>query len=261
MNKILPLPLLPSFSQFSPLLVLVLDKIRYQRDNNEEFAEFDCFACDYPRIYRYHLEHAELRLRQIYQKYQEAHETLTIELECKNPGALGWSVSDRKSYEIYWDFETYLSAINSALDTLARIIGTAYPSPVPVSFNKLCAKSELSGVVELLRHAKSKWVSRLKDYRDCFVHFTPVDHGPYLTFWQSPKGWEIRCKLPTNPNVRDMMGFRYSRRVELLKYSIATYRNMMTLDKKVAEDIRRSYQAGNYPLRIKNLFFLGARER
>ena len=57
------------------------------------------------------------------------------------------------------------------------------------------------------------------------------------------------------------MGFRYSRRVELLKNSIATYRNMMTLDKKVAEDIRRSYRAGNYPLRIKNLFFLGARER
>jgi hypothetical protein len=241
MSKILPLPHLPSFPRFSPPLVLVLDKIRYQLDNDEEFAEFDCFACDYPRIYRYHLEHAELRLKQIYQKYQEAHETLTIELERKNSGILDWSVSNLKSYEIYWDFETYLSAINSALDILARVIGTAYPSPVPVSFNKLCAKSELRGVVEL--------------------HFTPVDHRPYLTFWQSPKGWEIRCKLPTNPNVRDMMGFRYTRRVELLRYSIATYRSMMTLDKNVAEEIRRLYRAGNYPLRTKNLFFLGARKR
>jgi hypothetical protein len=40
-----------------------------------------------------------------------------------------------------------------------------------------------------------------------------------------------------------------------------TYRNMMTLDKKVAEEIRRSHRAGNYPTRIKNLFFLGTRER
>jgi hypothetical protein len=115
--------------------------------------------------------------------------------------------------------------------------------------------------VVLLRQAKLKGVSRVKDYRDCFIHYTPVDNDPVVPFWRSPKGWEIRCKLPTNPNVRDMLGFRYSRRVELLRYSITTYRDMMTLDKKVAEEIRRSHRAGNYPMRIKNLFFLGTRER
>jgi hypothetical protein len=263
MSRILPLPNLPVFPKFSPWLVRILDGISDElcQLNDEEFAEFYCFARQYPRIYRYHLDHAEHRLKQIYQRYHETHITRTTELKNGTPTYTYHSVSDRKSYEIYWDFESYLSAINSALDILARVAGTAYPAQVPVSFNKLCAKPELSGVVELLRYAKSKWVTRLKDYRDCFTHYTPVEEHPLVTFWQSANGWEIRCKLPTNPNVREMMSFRYSRRVELLKYSIATYRNMMTLDKKVAEEIRRLYQAGNYPMRTKNLFFLGVRER
>jgi len=240
---------------------MVLDQIRFQLDDDESFAEFYWFVREYPRIYRYHLDHAELRLKKIYEKYQEAHEAFAIEHKSMSPGIFSQSVRNMKSYEIYWDFEAYLSAINSALDSLARIVSTAYSTPVPASFNRLCAKLELSGLVELLRAAKLKWVSRLKDYRDCFIHYTPVDNDPVVTFWLSPKGWEIRCKLPTNPNVRDMLRFRYSRRVELLRYSIMIYRNMMTLDKKVAEAVRCSYRAGNYPMRIKNLFFLGMREK
>jgi hypothetical protein len=263
MGGMLPLPNLPVFPKFSPWVVRILDEITDElcQIDDEKFAEFYCFARDYPRIYRYHLDHAEHRLKQIYQRYHETYITRTAELKNGTPVYIDSSVSDRKSFEIYWDFESYLSAISSTLDILARIVGTAYPAQVPVSFNRLCSKPELSGVVELLRYAKSKWVTRLKDYRDCFTHYTPVNERPFVTFWQSAKGWEIRCSLPINPNVREIIRFRYSRRVELLKYAIATYRNMMTLDKRVAEEIRRLYRAGNYPMRTKNLFFLGARER
>jgi hypothetical protein len=263
MSSIAPLPDLPVFPNLSPWLVRILDGISDElcQLNDEEFAEFYCFARDYSRIYRYHLDHAQYQLVKIYQLYQEKHKILLEELKSGRTSHSGWSVCDQKSYEIYWNFETYLSTINITLDTMSRIVGTAYPDQVPISFNSLCTKKTLSGIVELLRYARSKWVTRLKDYRDCFTHYTPVSEHPIVTFWHSAKGWEIRCRLPTNPNVRDIMGFRYSRRVELLKYAIATYRNMMTLDKRVAGEIRRLYQAGSYPMRTKNLFFLGARER
>jgi hypothetical protein len=86
MSKILPLPKLPTFPKFSPHPVMVLDRIRFQLDDDETFAAFYWFMREYPRIYRHHLDHAELRLKEIYQKYREAHDTFTIEHERMSPG-------------------------------------------------------------------------------------------------------------------------------------------------------------------------------
>jgi hypothetical protein len=66
---ILPLPQLPNFSK-SPNLVKVLDSVRFALDS-EEYGEFYWFAREYPRIYRYHLDHAEYRLKTIYSVYPE----------------------------------------------------------------------------------------------------------------------------------------------------------------------------------------------
>lgn len=259
-----PLHSLPEFPDIplqSPEVVRVFDKIRFELDADEKYDEFCWFAREYPRIYRYHLDHAKLRLRLIHERYLSAHRYFSEQLKTASDNVFEMSISSQQSHEIYWDFEVYLSAVNIALDILARILGTAYHDQTPPSFNKLCKKSSLSGPVDLLQDAKRRWVSRMKDYRDCFIHYTPVDTMTSLVCRLYSDGWDVRCKLPVNPNVRDIGGFRFSRRVELLKYSLTIYRHMKALDRKVAKWISRAYADKMYPQQINHLFFIGSRQR
>jgi len=152
-------------------------------------------------------------------------------------------------------------ALNSALALLARVIGVAYPEQTPVSFNKLCSKKGLNGPVELLRTAKKRWVDRFKDYRDCFVHYTPADNRVYADIIRTDNAFLLRCKLPTNPNIRTVEGFRYSKKIEVIKYASALYRHILALDKAVAKEILKLYKAGEFPKRTNNLFFIGQRTR
>ncbi|MCJ7730476.1 MAG: hypothetical protein MUO27_11455, partial [Sedimentisphaerales bacterium] len=162
---------------------------------------------------------------------------------------------------LYWEFESFLSAISSALDILARICGTAYQTETPVSFTKLCGKKLDHGPAPIMARAKSIWVDRLKDYRDCFIHYTPVDTILLLCCHQYSNGWQVYAKLPVNPNVRDIEGFRYKRGADVLRYSISVYRHFVALDKAIAQFLRKAYLNHQYPQRINNLFFVGKRTR
>jgi len=85
--------------------------------------------------------------------------------------------------------------------------------------------------------AKEGPVNRLKDYRNCFTHYTPVDTMLVVTLRRYADGWEFRAKLPVNPNVREILGFRFSRRLELLRYALSVYRNVVAFDQAVAQTI------------------------
>src|SRR5690606_20958182 len=102
----------------------------------------------------------------------------------------------------------------------------------------LCGKSHLRGCADILRAAKAKRVQRMKDYRDCFMHYTPVDTVLTVGLHLRSNGWEMRCRIPTNPNSREILSFRYRRRVELLRYSISVWRHLSLLDRRIAGEIR-----------------------
>src|SRR5208283_1521102 len=260
MSLEIKIPELPSFSTYSPELVRALDKIRYEIDKKDaegEHFEFYWFAREYPRFYRYHINHAEHRLKQIHEKYREIRDTEIKKISSEHIGFVEFSLFNHLTQEIYWDFEAFLLAVSAVLDLLARVVGTAYPNQTPLSFNKLCKKAELNGVVDILRQAKKRWVDRFKDYRDCFVHYTPVDNRVYADILSYNGSLILRCKLPTNPNIRTVEGFRYSKKVEVLKYAISLYRHLSALDKAVGKEIMRLYQQGDYPKRTRNLFFIG----
>jgi|GEM_PF-2275632 len=261
MKNILPLPNLPKFSDRSPKIVQVLDKIRFHLHKSDEYAEFCWFAREYPRCYRYHIDCAEFRLKGIYQKYQTAHIYFSRGLQKTDKDSFEMAYSNQQAYEIYWDFEAFLCAINAALDLLARIVGTAYLEQVPLSFNKLCNKKNLNGPLVILKKAQKMWVSQMKDYRDCFVHYTPVDTLLSISANRYSNGWEVRGRLPINPNVRQILDFRFSRRVELLKYAISVFKHMSALDSAVSKEINKLYRAKQFPKRISNLFFLGKRDK
>lgn len=240
----------------------VLDKIRFEIDKTDddgELFEFYWFAREYPRFYRYHLNHAEHRLIGIYKKYSIIRNEI-IKSNNLHP-SLNMSLSNSTTHQIYWDFEAYLMALNAALDLMARVVGVAYSEQTPVSFNKLCSKKNLTGLVDVLRKSKVRWVDRFKDYRDCFVHYTPADNRVFADVISSNKGLTLRCKLPTNPNIRTVEGFRYSRKVEVLTYASTLYRHFSALDKAIAKEIMKLYRNANFPKKIKNLFFIGQRIR
>lgn len=74
-----------------------------------------------------------------------------------------------------------------------------------------------------------------------------------------PDGWHLRCRLPTNPNSREILKFRFARRTEVLRYALSVWRNLSALDRRVGAEIDRTYAAREYPKRIEHLFFIGAR--
>jgi hypothetical protein len=226
-----------------------------------EMDEFAWFAREYPRAYRHHMECAEFRINTIAKLYAELHRELVARVDGEDQ-ILELAESNVRVKRIYWDFESFLCEIGSALDLLARIVGVAYKDETPPSFSRFCRKEILDGPFsELFRAAQDRWVNRMKDYRDCFVHYTPTDTQLSIRLVRRKRGYETRCKLPINPNERDITRFRFPLSIDLLRYAISLRRNMLALDKSVASLVQRAHEGHRYPVRTHGLFNVGRRER
>lgn len=223
-------------------------------------AEWYWFAREYSRCYRYHFDCAEYRIASMHKAYLSLASVLAQRAATADPATGSFGFSDQTVTIAYWEFDAFLAAINSALDVLARLVGVGYLEPMPPSFNRLCGRKP-SGIAALLTRAQTLWVRRMKDYRDCFVHYTPVGTLLMAEAYRTPSGWRMHMKLPVNPNVRDVEGFQFSRRTDLMPYAAATYRHFVALDRAVATEIRRLYKLGEYPKRTQHLFGVGARRR
>jgi hypothetical protein len=255
-----PLPAMPNHD--SPQVVRVLDLVRDELDSKDGFEEFCWFAREYPRCYRFHFDGADFRLRSMHELLYSIHHELAEQVAAATDSQIfEVGTGNLLVNRLYWDFESYLSEVSVALDLLARVVGPAFKQESPPSFNRLCKKAEPHVVLDLFRRAQRGWVQRLKDYRDCFVHYTPVDTLLIVTLRKSATGWELRAKLPINPNVREIIGFRYSRRTELMRYAIDVHRHLTAFDRVVAKTLWALYRKGAFPVRKEGLFFVGKRSR
>jgi hypothetical protein len=249
----------------SPDLVRVLDKIRFGRlGDDDRYGEFCWFIREYPRIYRHHFDHAEYRLRSIQTAFQHHHDEAAKQLVSDSDienliesAHFSRPCSDHSTFVLYWDFECFLQAVGTALDIAARIIGTAFREHTSPNFNQFCKKGPCGTLKEIFVAAQTRWVRKLKAYRDCFTHYTPVDTILSVHLCQYAGVWELRAKLPVNPEAREILRFRYSRRVELLRYAIRTFRHLRAFDRKLAKEIKKLYQLGEYPKKQTGLFHLG----
>jgi len=253
--ELIPIPSLPAFRNSE--VVNIFDDIRNELSKDDDFAEFYWFAREYPRVFRHHLQYAEHRLKLIHSGYEQAQ--AEFESHFRNGAGFEYAFSGIEISKIHWEFESYLNCISSALDVLARLAGIGFPQQLPISFNKLCSSSAQGDLICTLRAAKQRWVDRLKNYRDCFVHFTPTDTLLFISCARYEDGWETRMRIPVNPNSRDIILFRYARRTHILSYSLAVYRNLVALDRKIAKQIKLRYKNGIFPERRNNLFFIGVR--
>jgi hypothetical protein len=265
-SRIIPLPIVDIRRDWlaSSHLVALLNRIRLELPKKypgDEMDEVALFIWEYPRAYRYHLECADFRLQTISQLYQDLQRELAATVP-NDDACFEVARGDQRVRRIYWDFESFLVETGIALDLLARIVGTAYRHEMPPSFSRMCRK-QIPGdaILTLFQTAQSEWVSRLKDYRDCFVHYTPVDTLLVVSMVLRKAGWEMRCKIPSNPNEREILRFRFPLRLELLRYALSIRRKMKRLDKDIAARIESAYKSGVYPSRVRGLFSVGRRER
>jgi len=86
--------------------------------------------------------------------------------------------------------------------------------------------------------------------------YTPVDTLLMIVLRRYGDGWELRAKLPINPNVREILSFRFSRRVELFRYAVSIHRHMTALDRAVGREIWRLFRRREFPRRRDKLFFV-----
>lgn len=263
MKPLAPLPqyTAPDFSA----LVRVFDDIRFgPLDNDERYAEFCWFVREFPRIYRHHLDHAKYRLQEILKAFGHHHSEAGKELAslCDPDNFIGSSRMARScvkhsTFVMYWDFECFLQAVGTALDIVARIAGTAFAEQTSPNFNKFCRKAPESGLRKIFVAAQARWVRKMKAYRDCFTHFTSVDTILAVELTEYQDVWELRAKLPTNPEAREILRFRYRRGVEMTRFTIQTLKNLVAFDRTVAREILRLYRRGEYPKKRMGLFQLG----
>jgi hypothetical protein len=252
---------IPLFKKSSPKIVLTYDKMRFELEkvDAEKHAEFYWYAREFPRYFRYHFDNIEYRLTKIHKLYSFHLEDFKSKYDSKrDENCYEMTISNPYTFQVYWEFEALLNAISTALDILARISGLEFIDQTPVSLNNLAKKKDLFGVVEILRNAKLDWIDEMKNLRDCFVHYSPVDSRPYLTFYRTETMWKIWGKLPTNPNIRVADAFEFSKNLDLLKYSIKLYEKLNILDNDISIYIENLYE-GHFPKRIENLFFIGRR--
>lgn len=268
--RVLALPRMRNLE--SPEVVKLLDRIRFALDSQDDHAEFCLFAREYPRCYRFHMDAADHRLKTIHRFLQgirgdllassgEAARIAATVSEVEIDGVFEHAVFNHAVHQVYWEFESFLSEVCISLDLLARVLSPCFSQESPPSFQRLTRWGADHPVTDILKRADLRWVRRLKDYRDCFTHYTPVDTMLHVTMVLRQSGWELRAKLPVNPNVREILGFRYSRRVELMRYAIGVHRSMTGLDRAVARCLARLFRDGRFPVRTTNLFFVGARFR
>ena len=257
---ILPLPELPPIPFESPQIVRVMDDLRSRSLEKHDLMEFYWFAREYPRVYRHHVDHAAHRLRGIYDGYVEFHNELSEEVRNRSV-CEEMAISTRRVSEVYWDFEAFLNAVSSSLDALTRVVGPAYKSEPPLNFRRFVRKDLHGQLWKLCNASGDRWVWKLKDYRDCFVHYTPPDTLLCFHITRYADGWEVRAPIPRNPNERDILGFRKGRRYDVLKYTSAVWRHLTALDRAVANELRRLSRQGKFPVRTEDLFFKGGRTR
>lgn len=127
--------------------------------------------------------------------------------------------------EAYYEFDALIAKARRTYDCLAAVLWFVFErhmSQCPGNFAK--ALAAYKSVPEDLRlRLKSSWDrfgSKLKDYRDCVMHYVPVDahHGTAWTERLNCGVWSVMIRIPDNPEVRRRAKFTYQLNLDALDY-------------------------------------------
>ena len=247
--KIIQIPDLPEYPEMSAITTML-----HKTYGNKKIVgkrEFCDFILYYEGYMDHYYNHSKYRLEMMHKNYKWFRENIS---EDANLGPTLFGYGGKDVDWIHWEFESFLMAVNSTLDVIARICGPYYP-PMSFTFNKLCKVTDTIGPHITLRKAKDEWAQRMKDYRDCFVHYIPIMPMCMAGLNElSSDSLEVSINIPDNPESRSITKFVFNDKLDMLKYSVQTFNNLCILDNSIANELTSLFLRDEYPKRYERLF-------
>jgi len=225
-SELLPLPDLPELeretSYFSRLLQQ--DVATTLKSNKRLFQLLERLP-----TYFFHSEHAEFRLKGIYNKYQLAHACYSDVVDDLDEREFASEELKGLGEAILWDFQAFLSSLTTAVDLLHELTE---------SLNSNRHVRALRAEVENLDHnpmqifskADKRWIRKLKKYCLSAQRYPLFDQDEKIGVARHSDGWELRIKLPTNPESAGSGDLRFSRRNEVLRFALNMFKCWRALD-------------------------------
>jgi hypothetical protein len=124
---------------------------------------------------------------------------------------------------IYYEVDAFLTAGRGWYETLRRLVWKHYgKSDRPQSFSKMlnCAGVLPPDYLTTLRDSWTQHGSRLTEYRDCLMHYDPLDDGgktAWLNRWNG--NWGVTVTLPSNAASRSRRDFGFATGPDVLSYA------------------------------------------
>lgn len=125
--------------------------------------------------------------------------------------------------EPYYEFDALITAARRAYEALRHPLWKAFGNrgPCPRSFETVLTSAKI--LPELQAVLQQSWESygrKLKDYRDCIVHYVPIDYGTsQIQLFSIPGNiWGLQVPIPDNPDAKSKREFRFNSRLDALTY-------------------------------------------
>lgn len=146
--------------------------------------------------------------------------------------------------EPYYEFDAWLSSAIRVYDTSRYIIWDAFrgTGTIPASFEGVVKKTGENIPDELKQRLEQSWSSygaRIKAYRDCIHHYSPLDFGISTARTKALSGliWSTEMHIPDNPEVRSKAKFRFDNRIDALTFAWSGTVEVVTLVTEIIEAI------------------------
>jgi hypothetical protein len=134
-------------------------------------------------------------------------------------------VSFGSQLEPYYELDALLTATRRAYDASRYILWNIFgpkKGNVPSNFRKTlpeCRKLP----PELRETLEQSWQShgeQLTEYRDCIIHYAPIDFGLGTASMEKLAGgaWSVRMRIPDNPEVKSQAKFTFAKGLDALTY-------------------------------------------
>jgi hypothetical protein len=255
------IPELPNISTESTTVYQAIfqigkDPLKIVDPKSRKYGEFIRVVSNYPVYFDHYYSHARYRLSEIHNKYGKMADYYDKRYKT---GHLVKHVNPEIVYEVYWDFESYLTTMSTSLDILTIMCRPAFKQETPSTFTQFCKwipKNENPNEPYLiLKSARDEWASKMKAYRVQAVHYTPLNKDASLvSLNELGERFEFLIRLPDPDSIpeKDLLKekawyFTYNNNIDLLKYSIDVFNKLTTLEKTIASEFLKLYENGEYP--------------
>ncbi len=138
----------------------------------------------------------------------------------------GYGDAPQASYgfqlEPYFELDALLTAARRAYDTSRYVLWSAFGSNKPGVPSNFTQTLPACGKLPSELREKSWWNygERLTDYRDCIIHYTPIDFGMGSATMHKLAGgvWSVMMRIPDNPETNSRSAFTFTKGLDALTY-------------------------------------------